>query len=146
MFEVNDIIKMVEIDEKQAFAIVSKAKETGKVKIGANEVTKALERGQVSLVITATDVSPAEIVAHFEGLCNEMSVPYLSGGSKAELGSLVGIKSTTALGVEDAGSAKKELDALVKEAQSENTKASSSKEEAPAKEESKEETPQESSE
>lgn len=114
-------IKMVEIDEKQAFGIISKAKETGSIKIGANEVTKALERGQTKLVVSATDVSPAEIVAHFEGLCNEMSVPYLSAGTKAELGSLVGIKSTTAIGVIDGGSAAKELDALVKEAGSKKT-------------------------
>ncbi|MFP4401737.1 MAG: ribosomal L7Ae/L30e/S12e/Gadd45 family protein [Candidatus Nanoarchaeia archaeon] len=106
---------MVEIDEKQVFSLIQRAKETGSVKIGANEVTKAVERGQAKLVVSASDVSPAEIVAHFEGLCKEMKIPYLSGGSKAELGALVQIKSTTALAIIDAGSAKKELANLQKE-------------------------------
>lgn len=106
---------MVEIDEKQAFAIMQKAKETGTVKAGANEVTKVIERGIAKLVIAATDVSPAEIVAHLPGLSSEMNVPFISAGTKEELGQLVGIKKTTALVVTDAGSAKKELQALAAE-------------------------------
>jgi len=111
---------MVEIDDKQIFSIFQKVKDSGKLKIGANEVTKAVERKQALLVISATDVSPAEIVAHFSGLCKEMNIAYVSVGTKAELGSLVGIKSTTALCVSDAGSAKKELSILVKEILGEN--------------------------
>lgn len=106
---------MVEIDDKQIFSIIQKAKETGKLRIGANEVTKAVERKQAVLVVSATDVSPAEIVAHFSGLCSEMKIAYASVGTRAELGSLVGIKSTTAIAVADAGSAKKELEVLSKE-------------------------------
>lgn len=106
---------MVEIDEKQVFSLIQKAKETGSVRIGANEVTKAVERGQAKLVLSANDVSPAEIVAHFDGLCKEMKIVYLSAGSKAELGALVQIKSTTALAIVDAGSGKKELETLTKE-------------------------------
>ena len=119
---------MVEIDEKQAFGIISKAKETGSIKIGANEVTKSLERGQTKLVVSATDVSPAEIVAHFSGLCKEMGVLYLSAGTKAELGSLAGIKSTTVIGVVDAGSAAKEIDSLLKENNSKDSVGDSKKE------------------
>jgi len=106
------IQKMVEIDEKQVFSIIQKAKETGSFKIGANEVTKAVERGIAKLVVTASDVSPAEIVAHFPGLCKEMKIVFASIGTKAELGAAVGIKSTTAIAVIDAGTAKKELEAL----------------------------------
>ena len=120
---------MVEIDEKQVFSLIQKAKETGSIKIGANEVTKAVERGQAKLVVSATDVSPAEIVAHFEGLCKEMKIVYLSAGSKAELGALVHIKSTTALAIIDAGSGKKELDNLSKEAFAEKPVKSEKKEE-----------------
>ena len=134
---------MVEIDDKQLFSIVQKAKETGSLRIGANEVTKAVERGQASLVLTATDVSPAEIVAHFPGLCKEMKSLHFSAGSKAELGALVGIKSTTALGVVDAGSAKKELEALQKEVASQEKKADKKEE---VKEEPKEEKAEETSE
>ncbi len=106
---------MVEIDEKQAFSILQKAKDTGFIKIGANEVTKAIERGQAKAVFYANDVSPAEIVAHFDGLCKEMQVVCAKIGTKAELGTVVGIKSTTAVAVVDAGSAKKEIEALISE-------------------------------
>ena len=132
---------MVEIDEKQVFALIQKAKETGSVRIGANEVTKAVERGQAKLVVSATDVSPAEIVAHFDGLCKEMNIVYLSVGSKAELGALVQIKSTTALAIVDAGSGKKELETLSKEVFAEDKKAAKVEKEEAAEEveESKEE-------
>lgn len=130
---------MVEIDEKQVFSLFQKANETGKIKIGANEVTKAVERGQAKLVVSATDVSPAEIVAHFEGLCKEMKIVYLSAGSKAELGALVQIKSTTALAIVDAGSGKKELDSLTKEVFAQPTKKEEVQEESTPSEESSEE-------
>lgn len=114
---------MTEIDEKQVFAILQKAKETGSIKIGANEATKAVERGQAKLIVTANDVSPAEIVAHFPGLCKELKVVFANIGNKAELGASVGIKSTTAIAVTDAGAAKKELEALSKEFFAEDKKA-----------------------
>jgi large subunit ribosomal protein L7Ae len=123
----------MEIDEKQVFSIIQKAKETGSIKIGVNEVTKAIERGQAKLVANASDVSPAEIVAHLPGLCKEMKAIHTVAGNKAELGSSVGIKSTTAVAVLDAGSGKKELDALVKELESKNKKEEK-KEEVPAEE------------
>ena len=106
---------MVEIDEKQVFAVLQKAKESGSIKIGANEATKAVERGQAKLVVTASDVSPAEIVTHFPGLCSELKVAFANVGTKAELGTAVGIKSTTALVIIDAGAAKKELEVLSKD-------------------------------
>ena len=104
--------KMVEIDEKQAFALIQKAKETGSVRIGVNEVTKAIERGQAKAVFFATDVSPAEIVAHIPGLCNEMNIVNASVGTKTELGQTIGLKTTTAVAIIDAGAAKKELEKL----------------------------------
>ncbi|MCA9459363.1 MAG: ribosomal L7Ae/L30e/S12e/Gadd45 family protein [Nanoarchaeota archaeon] len=121
---------MVEIDEKQVFAILQKAKDTGAIKIGANEVTKAVERAQAKLVVTANDVSPAEIVAHFPGLCKEMKILFSQAGSKMELGASVGIKTTTAVAVIDAGSAAKELEALIKEQAEEKKAAAPKKEEA----------------
>lgn len=106
---------MVEIDEKQVFSLIQKAKESGSIRIGINEVTKAIERGQAKLVAAATDVSPAEIVAHLEGLCREMNAVYAQAGNKSELGASVGIKTTSAIAIIDAGSAKKELESLVKD-------------------------------
>jgi large subunit ribosomal protein L7Ae len=103
---------MVEIDEKQAFMIIQKARDTGSVKIGVNEVTKALERGVAKAVFAANDVSPAEIVAHLGGLSREMKVVYGSIGTKAELGASVGVKATTAIAIIDAGAAKKDIENL----------------------------------
>ncbi|MEM3328051.1 MAG: ribosomal L7Ae/L30e/S12e/Gadd45 family protein, partial [Thermoplasmata archaeon] len=40
------------------------AKESGKIKKGTNEVTKAVERMEAKFVVIATDVSPPEVVAH----------------------------------------------------------------------------------
>lgn len=136
---------MVEIDEKQIFSIIQKAKESGSIKIGVNEVTKAIERGQAKLVVNATDVSPAEIVAHFPGLCKEMKAIHAAVGSRAELGATVGIKTTTAIAVIDAGSAKKELENLAKDsvekaAPAKKEKVEEAKEEtAPVEEETAEE-------
>lgn len=106
---------MVEIDEKQIFSIIQKANETGKIKIGINEVTKAIERKQAKLVVNAADVSPVEIVAHLPNLCKEMGIIHSTVSTKSELGASVNIKSTTAIAILDAGSAKKELDAIEKE-------------------------------
>ncbi len=131
---------MVEIDEKQIFSIIQKAKESGSIRIGVNEVTKAIERGQAKLVVNATDVSPAEIVAHLGGLCKEMKSLYAAIGTKSELGAAVGIKTTTAIAVIDAGAAKKELELLEKSMTSEKKEAPAKKEEAPVKE-AKEEEP-----
>jgi large subunit ribosomal protein L7Ae len=129
----------MEIDEKQIFSIIQKAKESGSIRIGVNEVTKAIERGQAKLVVNATDVSPAEIVAHLGGLCKEMKSLYAAIGNKSELGAAVGIKTTTAIAVIDAGSAKKELETLEKEMNSDKKEAPAKKEEvkeekAPVKE------------
>lgn len=131
---------MVEIDEKQAFSIVQKAKETGSIRIGVNEVTKAIERGTAKAVFYAGDVSPAEIVAHLDGLCKEMKIVCAKVGTKAELGAAVQIKSTTAIAVIDAGSAKKEVEALAKDLKA-PAKKEEKVEEAPAAEETKEEAP-----
>ena len=113
---------MVEIDEKQVFSIIQKAKESGKIKIGVNEVTKAIERGEAKLVANASDVSPAEIVAHLPSLCKEMKIIHSITGNRAELGAAVSIKSTTAVAVIDAGAGKKELDALIAELTKEDKK------------------------
>ena len=134
----------MEIDEKQIFSIIQKAKESGSVRIGVNEVTKAIERGQAKLVASANDVSPAEIIAHLPGLCKEMKMPYAQIGTKSDLGAIIAIKSTSTIAVIDAGSAKKELETLTKELMAPPKEAAPVKEaktEAPVKEEAKAEVP-----
>lgn len=72
------------------------AKESGKIKKGTNETTKAIERGIAKLVIIAEDVDPPEVVAHLPIICEERKVPYTYFPSKIELGRLTGIEVATA--------------------------------------------------
>ena len=58
----------------EAFQI---ARETGKIKRGTNETTKAIERGVTKLVYIAEDVEPPEIVAHLPILCEERKIPFI---------------------------------------------------------------------
>lgn len=72
------------------------AKNTGKIKKGSNETTKAIERGDTKLVVIAKDVEPKEIVMHLPVLCEEKKCEYVYIPSKEELGRAVGINVGTA--------------------------------------------------
>ena len=52
------------------------ARDTGRIKKGTNEATKAIERGVARLVIVGEDVTPPEIVAHIPALCEENPIPH----------------------------------------------------------------------
>ena len=88
------------------YEIVEKAKETGKIEKGTNEVTKAIERGTAKFVVYAEDVQPREIVQHLPILCKEKGIPVASVDSKQKLGVAAGINVATAsVAVIDAGEA-----------------------------------------
>ena len=74
------------------YETVEKARKTGKIEKGINEVTKCIERGTAKLVVYATDVSPKEIILHIPMLCKEKNVPCEEADSKEKLGIAVGIK------------------------------------------------------
>ncbi len=76
----------------RVYEAVAKARETGKIKKGTNETTKACERGLAKLVIIAEDVDPPEIVAHLPILCDEKKIPYVYVPSKKKLGEMAGIE------------------------------------------------------
>jgi large subunit ribosomal protein L7Ae len=84
-----------EIQEK-VFQLFEIAKNTGKIKKGTNETTKAVERGQAKLVAIAENVSPEEIVMHLPKLCEEKKVPYIFVKTKEELGKACGIEVAAA--------------------------------------------------
>ncbi len=79
-----------------ALEAIEVARSTGKIKKGANEVTKALERGTAKLVVVAKDTQPAEIVMHLPILAKEKGIPCVEVGSKEELGTAAGIPVPTA--------------------------------------------------
>lgn len=73
------------------YKIVEKARRTGKIEKGTNEVTKAIERGTAKLVVYAADVEPKEIVQHLPVLCKEKKILCQEVDSKQKLGIAVGI-------------------------------------------------------
>jgi large subunit ribosomal protein L7Ae len=79
-----------ELAEK-AYKAVEQARESGKIKKGTNETTKAVERGIAKLVVIAEDVDPPEVVAHLPLLCEEKKIPYVYVPSKKRLGEAAGI-------------------------------------------------------
>jgi len=82
---------------EKALDVLDAARQSGKVRKGCNEVTKAVEKATAKLVFIGSDVDPPEIVMHLPMLCDEKSIPYLFAG-KAEIGDAVGIHVPTAAG------------------------------------------------
>jgi len=77
--------------QMDAYQIIEKAKKTGKIEKGTNEVTKAIERGTAKFVVYAIDVEPKEIVQHIPLLCKEKKIPCQEVDSKQKLGIAVGL-------------------------------------------------------
>ncbi len=93
--------------------LVQVASETGKIRIGTNEVTKSSERAEAKLVVMAEDVDPVEILAHVPMLCEEKRIPYLYVPKKQRLGQSAGLsKSAASVAVVEAGDAKALLEEL----------------------------------
>ncbi|MHA1238533.1 MAG: 50S ribosomal protein L7Ae [Candidatus Odinarchaeia archaeon] len=92
---------------EEAYEAVEIARDTGKVRKGTNETTKAIERGIAKLVVIAEDVDPPEIVAHLPLLCEEKKIPYIYVPSKSRLGQAVGIDvNASAVAIVEEGNAK----------------------------------------
>jgi len=119
---------------EQAFEIIEIAKKTGALKKGANEVTKAIERGKALFVAIADDVSPKEITMHIPILAKEKGIPCVNVASREELGTAAGLAiPTVAVAVTNAGDAKKLIDGFSSNTASEessNEKSEESKEES----------------
>ncbi|MGQ0771542.1 MAG: 50S ribosomal protein L7Ae [Nitrososphaerota archaeon] len=82
------------------------AAQSGKVRKGTNEATKAIERGISKLVVIAEDVEPPEVVAHLPIICEEQNAAYAFVPSKQDLGKALGIDVTSAAAaIIDAGDA-----------------------------------------
>jgi len=90
------------------------ATQSGKVRKGTNEATKAIERGTSKLIIIAEDVEPPEVVAHLPILCEEQNTAYAFVPSKQELGKALGIDITSAAAaILDSGDAQHIVDQVV---------------------------------
>jgi len=90
----------------KVYEAVEAARDSGKLRKGTNEVTKAIERKQAMLVVIAEDVEPAEVVAHLTPLSDEKGIPYVYVPSKRELGAAAGLDvGTSAIAIAEAGQA-----------------------------------------
>lgn len=98
------------------YEIVEAARDSGSVRKGANETTKAVERGDAKLVVMAEDVEPPEILAYMPPLCEEKDIPYGYVPNQRELGSAAGIEvSSSSVAVVDPGEEKDELESVIAE-------------------------------
>ena len=79
-----------------AYETLQVARDTGAVKRGTNETTKAIERGVAKLVYIAEDVEPPEIVAHLPLLADERKISYIFVPSKNRLGASIGLDVSSA--------------------------------------------------
>merc|ERR1712083_1084832 len=87
------------------------------LKKGANETTKALNRGLAGLVVMAADTEPLEIVLHLPLLCEDKNVPYVYVPKQADLGRACGVsRNIVAACILD--KAESELDAPLKKMRS----------------------------
>lgn len=99
---------------ERAYETVKLAKDDGKLRKGANEATKAVERGITKLLVIALDVDPPEIVAHLPLLAEEKKITYVYVDSKIKLGEAAGIDvPSAAIAVVEAGKGKPLMDEVI---------------------------------
>ena len=83
-------------DDAKVLEAVEVARTTGKIRKGANEATKAAEKGTAKLIVFASDVNPKEIVMHLPLLCKEKNIPCVEISKKDDLGAAAGLPVATA--------------------------------------------------
>ena len=98
-----------------AYEIVEVARDTGKVRKGTNETTKAVERAIAKFVVVAEDVDPPEIIFHLPIMCQEKNIPFIYVASKQQLGRALGIDVPSAsAAIIESGDAQRLIDDLSK--------------------------------
>ncbi|MEM4598331.1 MAG: 50S ribosomal protein L7Ae [Candidatus Diapherotrites archaeon] len=98
--------------------LLQRIAESGKLRIGVNEVTKSIERGEAKLVLIAQDVEPKEIVMHIPLICDEKGITYSFVKTKKELGEKAGLNvAASSVAIAEPGNAAKELAEVIKKIQ-----------------------------
>jgi large subunit ribosomal protein L7Ae len=96
--------------EEDALQALEVARDTGAVKKGTNETTKAVERGNARLVLIAEDVQPEEVVMHLPELAAEKDVPHIFVGSQDDVGHAAGLEvGSAAATIVDPGEAETDV-------------------------------------
>ena len=97
--------------QDDALEALEVARDTGTIKKGTNETTKAIERGNAALVYVAEDVQPEEVVMHIPELADEKEVPYLFVEQQDDLGHAAGLSvGSAAAAIVDPGDASGQVD------------------------------------
>ncbi len=102
--------------QNKALEALEVARDTGKIKKGSNEATKAIERSAALLVLIGADVEPAEIVMHFTPLCDEKKIPYIFINKQNDIGAASGLDvGSAAAAIVKPGKAKEVIEDLAKQ-------------------------------
>tara|TARA_Y100001970_G_scaffold90459_2_gene114023 strand:- start:137 stop:514 length:378 start_codon:yes stop_codon:yes gene_type:complete len=89
---VHKIFETPEDVQQQVYDMVKLiAKGDGALKKGANEVTKAAERGTAQMVVMAENVNPSELLAHIPMICKEKEIPFIYVEDQAYLAEAAGM-------------------------------------------------------
>ncbi|WP_115864363.1 50S ribosomal protein L7Ae [Halorussus litoreus] len=97
--------------QDRAVEALEVARDTGSVKKGTNETTKAIERGNADLVYVAEDVQPEEIVMHLPELADEKGIPFIFVETQDDIGHAAGLEvGSAAAAVTDAGEAEDDVE------------------------------------
>ena len=100
--------------QDDALEALEVARDTGTVKKGTNETTKAVERGNAELVFIAEDVQPEEIVMHLPEIADEKDVPFVFVDAQDDVGHAAGLEvGSAAAAIVDAGEARNDVDDVV---------------------------------
>ena len=102
--------------QNKALEALEIARDTGKIKKGANEATKAIERSLATLVLIGADVEPEEIVMHLGPLCEEKKIPFVFINKQNDIGAASGLEvGSTAAAIVKPGKAKDLIDEVAKQ-------------------------------
>ncbi|MCL2854157.1 MAG: ribosomal L7Ae/L30e/S12e/Gadd45 family protein [Defluviitaleaceae bacterium] len=97
--------------EKRLLSMVSLAKKAGKLVTGEEGCEKAIQKGQATLVLIATDAS-ANTKKKFTNKTNFYKVPMISLFTKDEMGGAIGTHSRATIVVADEGFGKSILEII----------------------------------
>jgi large subunit ribosomal protein L7Ae len=101
--------------QERAIEALEVARDTGSVKKGTNETTKAIERGNAELVFVAEDVQPEEIVMHIPDLADEKGIAYIFVETQDDIGHAAGLEvGSAAAAIVDAGEASDDVEDIAK--------------------------------
>lgn len=99
--------------QEDAIEVLEVARDTGSVRKGTNETTKAVERGNAELILIAEDVQPEEIVMHLPELADEKNVSFIFVENQTDIGHAAGLEvGCAAAAVVDPGQARDDLDEI----------------------------------